>query len=121
MVSKFTSFLLLLLLPSLTMGKTSTPPEKGSGNTHTIVQKDKKFSKDALTIKLGDTLVFQNDEADITHNVYSITPGNEFELKIQKPGTTTPILVDAKKHQVGEMLIECAIHPEMKLKVKIEK
>ena len=89
--------------------------------THTIIQKDKKFSTDAVIVKLGDTLVFKNAEKDITHNVYSITPDNEFELKIQKPGTSTPILVDPKTHQPGEMLVECAIHPGMKVKVKVEK
>lgn len=88
--------------------------------THLIRQKDKKFSTDHVTVKLGDTLIFENNEKDITHNVYSITPGNEFELKIQKPKTKTPIEVDAKSHRPGEMLVECAIHPTMKIKVKIE-
>jgi plastocyanin len=87
----------------------------------TILQQGKQFSQDSVTVRIGDTLVFQNAEKDISHNVYSISPGNEFELKTQKPGTRTPIVIDTKGHHEGEMLVECAIHPKMKLKVKIVK
>ena len=89
--------------------------------TVTVLQKGKQFSQDSVTVKIGDTLLFQNAETDISHNVYSISPGNEFELKTQKPGTRTPIVIDAKGHQEGDMMVECAIHPKMKLKVKVVK
>lgn len=93
----------------------------GKPSEHVIVQKDKNFSQTELTVNLGDTIIFKNDEKDILHNVYSITHGNEFEIHHQKPGTKTPITIDPKKHQPGVMMIECAIHPNMKLKVKINK
>lgn len=88
---------------------------------HLVIQKNKKFSVQALTVKMGDTIVFKNNEKDITHNVYSISPGNEFELRVQKPGTSTPILIDPSTHHEGEMAVECAIHPGMRVVVKIEK
>lgn len=88
---------------------------------YVVDQKYKKFDKKMIRVKLGDTIEFKNSEKDITHNVYSLTPGNSFELKTQKPGTSTPVTVTAPAHKVGEMDVECAIHPTMKLKVYIEK
>ena len=32
--------------------------------THTVLQKNKKFSKDSITVKVGDTLIFKNNEKD---------------------------------------------------------
>lgn len=91
-----------------------------------IDQKDKKFydasGKEITTInaKVGDKLIFKNSESSVTHNVYSLSPGNSFELKTQKPGEKSPVPLSADKHKKGTMDVECAIHPSMKLKVNIE-
>lgn len=85
-----------------------------------VVQKEKKFSVDSVVVNQGDTIVFKNEEANLTHNVYSTTPGHTFSPEVQKPGQKTALLIDANKFAPGEMLVECAIHPKMKLKVKIE-
>ena len=90
------------------------------GASHTIVQKDKNFSAKTIDITLGDKLIFNNQETDITHNVYSLTPGNEFELKTQVPGSSTSVEISKSKHKKGKMLIECAIHPWMKLWVNVK-
>lgn len=82
-----------------------------------IIQKDKKFDKKELTIEPGDVVLFQNDEKDITHNVFSLGPKNAFELKTQAPGTGSPVTF--KEEGVTE--VECAIHPGMKLKVNVKK
>jgi plastocyanin len=42
----------------------------------------------ALTVKAGDNVTFRNDDT-ITHNVFTISKGMEFNLKIQPPGTLT--------------------------------
>jgi len=85
---------------------------------HVVTQKDKKFSVAKLSnVKMGDTIVFKNAETDITHNIYSITPGNEFDLQTQKPGEVTKL--DTSKQKAGKMMVECAIHPTMKLEVDI--
>jgi plastocyanin len=47
-----------------------------------VGQADKKFSPDLLTIKAGDTITFVNDDHTV-HNIYSETPGHEFEIKRQ--------------------------------------
>jgi plastocyanin len=91
-----------------------------------IDQKNKKFydasGKEITTInaKVGDKLIFKNSESSVTHNVYSLSPGNSFELKTQKPGEKSPVPLSAGKHKKGAMDVECAIHPGMKLKVNIQ-
>jgi plastocyanin len=91
-----------------------------SNQEHVVIQKNRIFSQSELTINIGDTIIFKNEETDVIHNVYSITPGNEFEIHHQKPGTQTPILIDSKKHRPGKMVIECAIHPTMKIVVQVK-
>lgn len=82
---------------------------------HKISQKDKKFDKKELTIEPGDVVIFMNVEKDVTHNVYSLGPKNSFELKTQPPGQKSSVtFADA-----GDTEVECAIHPGMKLKVKV--
>jgi plastocyanin len=79
-----------------------------------VSQKGRHFSISEATVKKGDTLVFVNDD-NISHNVLSTTPGNEFNLKSQAPGTSIPVTFDT----VGDIKIICAIHPAMQMTVKV--
>lgn len=81
---------------------------------HTIHQKGKVFSQTELAIKAGDALVFENDDV-VAHNVMSTTPGNTFNLGLLKPGTATPVTFKTP----GDIQVICAIHPSMKLSVKV--
>lgn len=80
----------------------------------TITQKGKQFSEKEVAIKKGDTLVFVNDD-NIAHNVMSSTPGNTFNLGSQAPGKSTPVTFDKS----GSIQVICAIHPGMKMLVKV--
>jgi plastocyanin len=80
----------------------------------TITQKGRMFSTDSVTIKKGDTLTFANDDT-VPHNILSTSKGNEFDLGSQPPGSTTEVTFK----EVGEAQVICAIHPRMKLMVKI--
>lgn len=80
----------------------------------TISQKGKAFSESALEIKKGDTLVFLNDD-NVVHNVLSTTPGNVFNLGSIGPGHSTPVTFDKS----GELQVLCAIHPSMKMSLKV--
>lgn len=84
---------------------------------HVISQKDEKFDKTTLTINVGDSVNFKNDEATKIHNVFSLGPKNMFELQTQKPGSSSVI----KFNEEGETDVECAIHPKMKLKIVVKK
>ena len=80
-----------------------------------ITQKGKAFSEKQVTLKVGDTISFVNDD-DITHNVYSRSKGHTFDIGAQRPGT-------AVSHQFaasGKVKVRCAIHPRMKLTVNVE-
>jgi plastocyanin len=79
-----------------------------------ISQKGKQFSEKEVTIKKGDTLLFVNDD-NIAHNVMSSTPGNTFNLGSQAPGKSTPVTFDKS----GDIQVICAIHPGMKMLVKV--
>jgi plastocyanin len=80
-----------------------------------ITQKGKAFSESVMTIKKDDVVVFVNDDS-VTHNVMSTDPGNAFNIGAQPPGVSTPVTFD----KAGEFTILCAIHPRMKLLVKVE-
>jgi plastocyanin len=79
-----------------------------------ISQKGKAFSAAEITVKAGESVTFVNDDT-VTHNVMSTTAGNAFNLGPQAPGASTP----ATFKSAGEVMVGCAIHPHMKLKVTV--
>ncbi len=81
---------------------------------HTITEKGKVFSQADISIKVGDTLVFVNDD-NVAHNVMSNSADNKFNLGLLKAGSSTPVTFNAP----GDIAIICAIHPSMKLQVKV--
>lgn len=82
----------------------------------TITQKDKQFDKPAVTAKVGDKLVFRNDDST-AHNVHSASTGHRFDLGLQQPGESAALVLA----EDGTFLIRCAIHPKMKLEVSVRK
>lgn len=80
----------------------------------TITQKGRAFSSEEVTIKKGETLTFFNDDT-VPHNIMSTSKGNEFNLGSQSPGATT----DVTFKESGDVLVICAIHPRMKMMVKV--
>jgi plastocyanin len=82
---------------------------------HAIAQQDRHFSQTEITVKVGDTITFKNDD-EVTHNVFSITPGMEFDLHRQAPGasSTIPFM------KAGDAEVDCSIHPRMKLSVHVK-
>jgi plastocyanin len=80
----------------------------------TINQKGKIFSESEITVKKGESVNFLNDD-NIVHNVMSTSAGNEFNVGAAKPGTATPVTFK----NAGDVRVICAIHPSMKLLVKV--
>ena len=60
-------------------------------------------------------IVFKNDD-DFTHNLYSKKGAATFDTGVMKPGQTFEVKL-AKK---GKFTVRCAIHPKMKLRVKVK-
>ena len=80
----------------------------------TIGQKNRLFSQAEVAVKKGETIVFVNDD-DIMHNVLSNSAGYEFNLGSQAPGIATPV----NFNKPGQLTVLCAIHPRMRLVVKV--
>ena len=80
----------------------------------TVYQEGKKFSPAEITVKRGQSVTFTNKDP-VTHNVYSTTPGLAFDLKAQKTGESSEMKFDS----VGLVDVQCAIHPQMKMKVLV--
>ena len=80
----------------------------------TIAQKGRMFSSENVTIKKGETLTFFNDDS-VPHNIMSTSKGNEFNLGSQPPGASTEVTFK----EAGEVQVICAIHPRMKMTVKL--
>lgn len=79
-----------------------------------VLQKDKAFSEQSVRIRAGDTVTFVNADS-VTHNVYSVTKGCEFELQTQTPGNSTAVPFP----RACTAQVQCAIHPKMKLTVDV--
>ena len=95
---------------------TSLTALAASESAHMISQKDKAFSEKEITIHPGESITFKNDDS-VAHNVFSSSPGFEFNLKNQAPGAEATQTFN----QEGDCEIRCAIHPKMKLIVHVKK
>jgi plastocyanin len=82
--------------------------------TQVIHQQGRAFSAESVTIKKGGTLTFLNDDS-VPHNIMSSSKNNEFNLGSQPPGSST----DVTFKEAGDVQVICAIHPRMKLSVKV--
>ena len=81
----------------------------------TISQKKRSFDPKLLNAKTGDTVLFVNDDR-YAHNLYSETPGFEFNVRKQMPGDEDTIKLDKR----GKFEVRCAIHPRMKMTINVE-
>src|SRR5215468_10769647 len=82
--------------------------------TEVIHQQGRVFSAESVSIKKGASLTFLNDDS-VPHNIMSASKGNEFNLGSQAPGSST----DVTFKENGDVAVICAIHPRMKMTVKV--
>ena len=73
-----------------------------------MIQLGKDFSPQVLIVPAGATVSFPNQDP-ILHNVFSVSPGNVFDLGLHKPGDTA----SAKLEHPGIVAVYCNIHPQM--------
>lgn len=81
-----------------------------------IGQKGKKFSQKALTVKVGDTVSFKNDDP-FFHNIFSLSDTKTFDLGSFPQGQSKKVIFE----KAGTVEVECAIHPEMKVTIEVQK
>ncbi|MBC7712112.1 MAG: hypothetical protein H7177_02165 [Rhizobacter sp.] len=79
---------------------------------------EEKHKIENLNVKVGDSIQFINRD-EVSHNVSGwVNEKNIFDVKIQAPGATNDRVIELKTK--GEYIIQCAIHPKMKIKLKVE-
>ncbi|HUJ79839.1 MAG TPA: plastocyanin/azurin family copper-binding protein [Nitrospiria bacterium] len=87
-----------------------------SANQLTVLQANTSFNVASLTIKSGDTVVFENKD-NKTHNIQIVSAdGNVDDKGLQKPGQD----VTATLNSAGEYKVRCAIHPKMKMVITVK-
>lgn len=81
----------------------------------TVEQKNKQFATTSLTVKAGDTIEFRNTDP-FHHNIFSLSETKTFDLGSFPEGESRSVKMD----QPGTVEVECAIHPDMLMTVKVE-
>lgn len=89
-----------------------TRPHPGQ---YTIYTNHHQFQPGAMAVPLGSTVHFVNLDS-VDHNVFSVTPGNRFNLGYQSHGQTTSHTFD----HAGLVLISCNVHPSMEVDLLVE-
>ncbi len=83
---------------------------------HIVVQKDKTFHPNYIKAKVGDRIIFKNDDG-FAHNAFSDSESDEFDIGMQKPGQDVVVVMK----NPGKVEVECAIHPNMHLTIDVQK
>lgn len=83
---------------------------------HPVGQAKKAFTMPVLKAKVGDTVTFKNDD-EFAHNVFSLSDVQSFDLGSYKKGEVRTVKLTAP----GTIEVECAIHPEMRMKIEVTK
>ena len=89
-------------------------PSGSAAEDHVIAQRGKAFSQERIRLRAGDRIVFKNEDT-VSHNVFSRSPGAEFEVRAQLPGQQSPVVFE----KPGQAEVRCAIHPAMRLHVTV--
>jgi len=88
----------------------------GMATDHVVNQKGKNFVQKKLTVKAGDSVKFVNDDP-FAHNVFSLSDTKSFDLGSYGQGLSKSIVLD----KPGTVEVECAVHPDMKMVIEVQK
>ncbi len=86
-----------------------------AAGTHVVTQQDRQFGPTELTVKVGDTVIFRNND-NMAHHVVSHTPLFPFDLDLQQPGAENAMTFT----KAGKVIVGCDIHPRMEVAVTVE-
>jgi len=80
-----------------------------------VSQKNRAFFPREVAIARGEAVLFENDDGELLHHVYSPDPGAAFDIGEQAPGARVPV----RFSRSGTFAIRCLIHPRMLLTVTV--
>lgn len=83
---------------------------------HVVSQKGKAFAPKKLSVQVGDTVKFVNDDP-FAHNVFSLSDIKSFDLGSYGQGLSKTVVMD----KPGLVEVECAVHPDMKMSIEVRK
>lgn len=86
-------------------------PRAGRFNIYTL---NRDFKPAAMAVPIGSTMRFVNQD-EVRHNVFSVTPGNTFDLGYQAPGQSA----DQVLNRAGVVLVSCNVHRSMETDVLV--
>jgi plastocyanin len=79
---------------------------------HRVVQRERQFAPRELSIAVNDRVTFVNAD-EVVHNAFS-ERGVTFDIR-QPPGTSNTVAFPV----AGDVDVQCAIHPRMKLVIHV--
>lgn len=85
-----------------------------AGETHVVAMLGSDYSPARLTVRVGDTIRFVNDDV-IDHTVFVATIDHAVDLGGQKAEETRELTL----HQPGLFEVECVFHDHMLLTVEV--
>ncbi len=83
--------------------------------SYDIIQQGRAFDQKEITIGVGDTLHFNNND-EFIHQIYVKSDEFNFESAEQPPGE----IVDVHFTKQGIFAVRCEIHPKMRLVVTVK-
>lgn len=88
---------------------------QGAANEAVVVQRDIAFDVQQVRIRAGGQVAFVNEDP-FGHNVYSETPGGEFDIGRQGPRARNAVTF----RRAGTFAVLCRIHPRMTMQIIVE-
>jgi plastocyanin len=89
-------------------------PLKKPGSAFTVTTRSKTFLPHVVAVPAGSTVNFPNEDP-IAHNLFSLTPGNTFDLGLYRRGPGKPHAFTTP----GVVNIYCNVHPNMSAVVHV--
>ena len=104
------SRLLLLGIGLLALGEVAI-----AAQSYRISQKGRAFNLKEITIAIGDTVLFGNDD-DFIHQIYVKSDNFNVDTAESYPGNSMPVVFTKR----GTFEVHCHIHPKMGLVVTVK-
>ncbi|MCJ2088945.1 hypothetical protein MKK88_23610 [Methylobacterium sp. E-005] len=110
----------LLIVGTLTLAGSSVAPDVAratlSSAVRIVLQKGRQYAPTDLYLRQGDTITLRNGDDGLTHHAFIEADRFSFDAGDQEPGAETRLTLS----EPGDFVIQCGIHPKMKLTIHVE-
>lgn len=104
-----------ILQETLVSLEAATPAAKRAAGTFQMTTRSKTFLPHVLAVPAGSTVTFPNEDP-ISHNLFSLTQGNTFDLGLYRKGSAPKM---KKFDSAGTVNVYCNIHPTMSAVIQV--